>query len=68
MAAPHVRGAVALMIDARKQAGLPPLSPEQIKQILARTATPLAYQDNGKSMGAGILDTAAAVREAALLQ
>lgn len=68
MAAPHVSGAVALMIDARNLAGLPPLSPTEIKQILMRTARPVAFQDNKKPIGTGILDAKSAVLEAALSQ
>ncbi|MDX6692744.1 MAG: hypothetical protein QOF02_347 [Blastocatellia bacterium] len=57
--APQVAGAIALMLEAN-----PTLSPAEIKDILQRTATPLAayYQHE---VGAGMLNTHAAVLEAA---
>ncbi|MCA1632394.1 MAG: S8 family serine peptidase [Acidobacteria bacterium] len=57
--APQVAGAVALMLEANPQ-----LTPWQIKDILQRTATPLApyYQHE---VGAGMLNAHAAVLEAA---
>jgi serine protease AprX len=57
--APQVAGAIALMLEAN-----PRLSPAQIKDILQRTATPLApyYQHE---VGAGMLNAHAAVLEAA---
>jgi serine protease AprX len=57
--APQVAGAIALMLEAN-----PNLQPAQIKDILRRTATPLPpyYQHE---VGAGMLNTHAAVLEAA---
>lgn len=57
--APQVAGAVAMMIEAD-----PSLTPAEVKEILARTATPLPkyfYHE----VGAGMLNTHAAVLEAA---
>ncbi len=57
--APQVAGAVALMLEAN-----PSLRPAEIKDILSRTATPLPkyfYHE----VGAGMLNTHAAVLEAA---
>jgi serine protease AprX len=60
--APQVAGTVALMLEAN-----PRLTPWQIKDILQRTATPLApyYQHE---VGAGVLNAHAAVLEAAFPQ
>ena len=59
-AAPQVAGTIALMQQAN-----PKLTPDQIKQILQQTATPmLAY--SRYEVGAGSLNTYAAVRKAAL--
>jgi serine protease AprX len=57
--APQVAGTIALMLEAN-----PRLTPWQIKDILQRTATPLApyYQHE---VGAGVLNAHAAVLEAA---
>ncbi len=57
--APQVAGAIALMLEAN-----PNLNPEQIKDILQRTATPLPpfYLHE---VGAGILNVHAAVLESA---
>ena len=57
--APQVAGAVALMLEAD-----PSLSPTAIKDILSRTATPLPNYFYHES-GAGMLNTHAAVLEAA---
>lgn len=57
--APQVAGAVALMLEAN-----PSLQPAEVKDILSRTATPLPkyfYHETG----AGMLNTHAAVLEAA---
>ena len=57
--APQVAGAIALMLEAN-----PALSPAEIRDILGRTATPLPryfYHE----VGAGMLNTHAAVLEAA---
>jgi serine protease AprX len=60
--APQVAGAIALMLEAN-----PTLTPKQIKDILQRTATPtpLYYRHEA---GAGMLNTYAAVLEAAFPQ
>lgn len=58
MAAPHVSGVVALMLEAN-----PLLTPAQVKQILAATATPVpgcAVEDCGR----GLVNALAAVRGA----
>ena len=57
--APQVAGAIALMLEAN-----PSLTPAQVKDILKRTATPLAtYYDH--EVGAGMLNVHAAVLQAA---
>ena len=64
-AAPHVAGTVALM----QQAAGGHLRPDQIKDILVRTARPMLKKDGTPyaeyEVGAGYLDVYAAVREAA---
>src|SRR5262245_59968849 len=57
-AAPHVAGTIALMLQ-----GNPSLSPDQIKQILQQTATPMLGYSRYE-VGAGYLNTYAAVRAA----
>jgi serine protease AprX len=57
--APQVAGAIALMLEAN-----PNLSPKQIKDILQRTATPMPLYYRHEA-GAGMLNTYAAVLEAA---
>lgn len=58
MAAPHVSGTVALMLEAN-----PGLGPGQIRTLLEETATPmLAYEPH--EVGAGLVDAAAAVEAA----
>ncbi len=57
--APQVAGAVALMLEAN-----PNLTPAEIKDILSRTATPLPKYFYHEA-GAGVLNTYAAVLEAA---
>jgi serine protease AprX len=57
--APQVAGAIALMLEAR-----PELTPAEIKEILSRTATPLPKYFSHEA-GAGMLNTHAAVLEAA---
>ena len=60
--APHVAGAIALMLEANPQ-----LTPSQVRDILQRTATPLpAYYLH--EVGAGMLNSHAAVLEAAFPQ
>jgi serine protease AprX len=57
--APQVAGAIALMLEAN-----PNLTPKDVKDILQRTATPTP-QYYRHEVGAGILNTYAAVLEAA---
>lgn len=57
--APQVAGAIALMLEANRN-----LRPDQIKDILQRSATPLPKY-YGHEVGAGMLNTYAAVLEAA---
>ena len=57
--APQVAGAIALMLEAN-----PNLAPRDIKDILSRTATPLP-RHFFHEVGAGMLNTHAAVLEAA---
>ncbi|MDR0701414.1 MAG: S8 family serine peptidase [Azoarcus sp.] len=66
MAAPHVTGVVALMVSARREAGLSRLTPAEIKTILEETATPFpAGSDCTTSIcGAGIVNAAQAVEKA----
>jgi subtilisin family serine protease len=58
-AAPHVAGTIALMLDAA-----PHLTPDQIKETLESTATPMLGYSRYE-VGAGYLNTYAAVRKAA---
>jgi serine protease AprX len=58
-AAPHVAGTIALMLQANPQ-----LTPDQIKFILQDTATPMLGYSRYE-VGAGHLNTYAAVRKAA---
>ncbi|MBA3351391.1 MAG: S8 family serine peptidase [Blastocatellia bacterium] len=57
--APQVAGAIALMLEAN-----PTLTPANVKDILSRTATPLPRYFHHEA-GAGMLNTHAAVLEAA---
>lgn len=56
--APQVAGAIALMLEAN-----PKLTPAEVRDILQRTATPLAAY-YAHEVGAGMLNTHAAVLEA----
>ena len=56
--APQVAGAIALMLEAN-----PKLTPAEVRDILQRTATPLASYYSHE-VGAGMLNTHAAVLEA----
>jgi serine protease len=64
MAAPHVAGVIALMYEVN-----PTITPDEILSILQRTSQPFpavaSRQCDTKSCGAGIIDAAAAVAEAA---
>jgi serine protease AprX len=57
--APQVAGAIALMLEAN-----PKLTPAEVRNILQRTATPLAAYYSHE-VGAGMLNTHAAVLESA---
>jgi serine protease AprX len=57
MAAPHVAGIVALLLDAN-----PTLQPLKIKELLQATATPIPYET--WEVGAGYVDAYAAVKRA----
>jgi serine protease len=64
-ASPHVAGTVALMQGARKALCLAPLNPSQVLKVLQATAYQPMIRPMGKySIGAGILDAAAAVEGA----
>ncbi|MCX7514723.1 S8 family peptidase [Frateuria hangzhouensis] len=64
-AAPHVTGTVALMQSARKALGLPLLKPGQVLRVLEKTAYEPMIRAKGRySIGAGIVDSAAAVEAA----
>lgn len=55
-AAPIVTGVVALLIQQRRDAGLPPLTPEQIRQRLMDTADPPSGAGHDPRIGAGIIN------------
>lgn len=58
MAAPHISGVLALMLEAK-----PSLTPDALKNILIQTATPMTgYQEF--EVGAGYVNAHAAVRQA----
>lgn len=59
MAAPHVTGAVALLLEAD-----PALTPSEIKSILQSTSTPLSGAGPDEQ-GAGVIDVAAALARVA---
>lgn len=64
-ATPHVAATAALMQAAAVSAGLDPLTPKRIKDIMRATAKPFGVQPPGSTpIGAGILDAAAAVAAA----
>jgi serine protease len=68
-AAPHVSGTVALMQSARKALHLPLLKPGQVLDVLESTAQQPMIRAKGKySIGAGIVDSAAAVEAAVNFQ
>ncbi|MEL4893239.1 S8 family serine peptidase [Xanthomonas protegens] len=62
-ATPHVAATVAMMLSARQEAQLSVPTPVQIRRLLSSTAAPLAVTPD-KPIGAGLLDTYAAVRAA----
>lgn len=59
MAAPHVAGVIALMVEAN-----PSLTPGQIESILTRTATDRGAPGFDHSYGFGVVDALSAVRAA----
>jgi serine protease AprX len=59
MAAPHVTGAVALLLEAD-----PALTPSEIKSILQSTSVPVRGAGPDEQ-GAGVIDVAAALARAA---
>ena len=64
-ASPHVAGVVALMQSAAVAAGMPALTPEQVKQILRGTARSFPIPPpNSTPIGAGIVNAAAATSAA----
>ena len=64
-ASPHVAGTVALMQSARLEAGLPLLTPAEVRTILTSTAkAPAVAPDSSRKIGAGIVDAYAAVNAA----
>jgi serine protease len=65
MASPHVAGIVALMQSAAVAAGNSPLTPDQVRTVLRRTARPFTVvPPSATPVGAGIADAAAAVAAA----
>jgi serine protease AprX len=56
MASPHVAGAAALLLSANRR-----LSPDQVRQVLQVTATPLADKSPFREAGYGYIDMATAV-------
>lgn len=60
MSAPHVSGAVALVLSATKAAGLPDPTPAEIKTILTKSVRPFPVAQD-RVIGAGIVDAAAAI-------
>lgn len=65
MSAPHVAGVIALMHSARAEADLPPLTPDEVLEILQDTATPFNVAPSASQpIGPGIVNAAAAVAAA----
>ncbi|HEV7776762.1 MAG TPA: S8 family serine peptidase [Luteibacter sp.] len=62
-ATPHVSGTIALVISAVKAAGLPTLSPADIRTLLTSTARAFPNAPD-QPLGAGIVDAYAAVNQA----
>jgi serine protease len=58
MASPHVAGVVALIRSANKN-----LSPEQVRNLIKKTATPAHEADPENKYGAGIINAALAVEQ-----
>lgn len=68
-ASPHVAAVAALMQSAAVAAGMQPLTPAQIRQVLQSTARPFPVKPSASTpMGPGIIDAAAAVAAAAKAQ
>jgi minor extracellular serine protease Vpr len=71
MSAPHVAGAVALLLEAQ-----PRLPAQQVRNVLQNTAQPkpwsgnpaLGFLDNAHRQGAGMLDIAAAITTATRIE
>lgn len=65
MASPHVAGVVALVLSAQAKAGVPRLTPDQMRLLLQQTARPFTIAaDPDKPIGSGIVDAGAAVQRA----
>lgn len=63
MAAPHVAAIVAMMQSAAVQAGRGPLTPDQVREILVKSARPFQQPpEAGKPIGAGMADAYRAVQ------
>ncbi|TCV97105.1 serine protease [Luteibacter rhizovicinus] len=62
-ATPHVAGTVALIVQARRTAGLPALTPAQMRSVLIGSARVFPSKPD-QSIGGGILDAYAAVTKA----
>ncbi len=60
MASPHVAGVVALV-----RAANPQLSPQQVRELLRETATPLTEPNPNNEYGSGLVNAEAAVQQAA---
>ena len=61
--APHVSGAIALILGAQQDAGVPLSTPAEIKSILLSSARPFPVSED-HPIGAGIVDASAAVDRA----
>ena len=59
-ASPHVAGVVAMIVSAVKEAGIPALSPGEIKTVLTSSARAFPVNPD-QPVGAGIVDANAAV-------
>lgn len=63
MASPYVAGVVARMLEAN-----PSLTPDQVKEILKKTAIKLPKLGGENQQGAGIVDALGAIKEAAAIK